>query len=632
MLKFEKFLIPVFLFSLAIVLHAQDIICTSQNVYTELSDAGNPLKTVFEGNVRVTIRDIVIECERAIFDHTKNTLEIDQAARFSQKDFSISSEYLSYDFETETGEFIDGRFFYAPFYGRADLVRKETDVIFLDTCILTTCDREQPHYRLSSKKIELTGEKLVIRDLKLYFGSVPVFYFPRYSYNLKTKKPFFVMSVGYKTELGNGISLIFNNTMKGKKIDFQERLDIGLQGLGFGFNAQDSTVSETGYSANKFQSYAFRRYGNYETSYGFNYEFQKEFVNHQNVIVDWRWIKDNKFFRRLLYDLYLEKSANPNYFSYSKPFGEGFFAVRLADSAGEDLLSPSRIPEIEFSFPYVNIGRFPGSFDIVPTRFVDNKGNEYTRIVADARLDMPLSAGYAKIVPFMKLKNVLYLRENDDLNNFVFSPGINIQFLTRKNTGNRVIYFSPSISVFSDFPSKKFSDFSVDSHDSNPDGIFSSLNLVWDFWHDETRTGNITFLNFYDASRTRFSDSILMWNYNLGKRWTFYGQERFNFSKGGMKEMNNTVLFRGKDIEVGLGNSFLTGQFDGISATLNKRQGDWEYGFYLNYDIKKDKFTHQRFYIQKKIHCLIARIMYSKTSTTSIGILIIPSAFASKNL
>ena len=629
MLKFKSLFLFLFFISLSHGLYCQVIECTADNVYSEFSDTGDILKTTFEGNVTITYRDIVITCEKAVIDHTKNLITIESQLKFSQKGFSLSANQLLYDIDKETGKFIDSRFSYKPFFGSSKVVEKDKDKIFADTCILTTCDRENPHYHLLCGRIQLTEEKISIKNLKLYFGNIPVFYIPAFSYNLITKKPIFMVSAGYKTEIGNGISLIFNNTSKSKKIDMEERIDIGTEGLGAGLVLQDSTLPDTTSAIKKFQAYGFKKYGNYKAAYGFTGEFQQEFDYGQNVILDWRWMKNEEFFRKHLYDQYLEKSKNPNYFSYSKILGQGLVNVRVDEWAQENFLSPSRIPEIEFSMPYINIGNLFGSFNIVPTRFVDNKGDEYSRIVADIGIEKPFSKFSTKITPFIRIRNVFYTGQIEEINNFIFTPGINFQWLAMsdKKDGN-VIYFSPSFAIFTNFPTKKVVPFSQDYYDSNPDSTFASLNLSWDFWHRQTKTGNITMMNLYDTGKNLFSDSVILWNFSSGKKWFFQGQERFNFSKGGIREQLNTITFKRNTLQVGFGNRYLSGYFDGVTAFFNKRKGDWEFGGAIDYDMQSDKFTSQRYYIQKNFHCLTIGIVYSKTSTTSIGLFIVPSAFA----
>ncbi len=338
-------------------------------------------------------------------------------------------------------------------------------------------------------------------------------------------------------------------------------------------------------------------------------------------------MKSNDFFRKHLYDRYLEKNKNPNYLSYSKILEHGFLNLKVVERANEDFLSPSRIPELEFSIPYWKSEKFFLSFDFLSTRFDDSKGNQYDIISTTLQIDRPLSLGYAKITPFLRLRDVFYLQKEDEINNTIVTPGLNLGFLAEKTIGSNSVYFSPSITFFSNFPSKEKANFSEDFYDHNPEGNFCSLNLAWDFRKNGVNTGNITITSLYNINNSEFDDSILLLNLNPAKNWSFQGQERFNLSKGGIKESNNTVFFKGKNFIAGIGNSYLSGYFNGVRTMLSWKKGDWETGFSINYDLKNEKFTSQRYYIKKRIHCLIAGLIYSKTSTSYIGITISPATF-----
>jgi hypothetical protein len=133
---------------------------------------------------------------------------------------------------------------------------------------------------------------------------------------------------------------------------------------------------------------------------------------------------------------------------------------------------------------------------------------------------------------------------------------------------------------------------------------------------------------FYDIEETEFEDSIFMLDFAQNKQWSFHCQERFNPSNGGIKEMNNTVIFKKGNTQVGVGNKYLSGYFEGITGSFNKIYGNWEFDASLDYDRKKSKFTSQHYTIQKQVHCLIVGIRFSKNSSTSVGFFVMPAFLA----
>ncbi|OQB74682.1 MAG: LPS-assembly protein LptD [candidate division TA06 bacterium ADurb.Bin131] len=630
MLKFFNVCFLLASLLLTYILYAAEFECTADNVSTLFTESGEPYITTLEGNIKIVSADAIIECNKAVINHISGDIEIETGLTLSQGNLKITSTHSTYNMQTDFGTFTNNKFSYIPFYGRSELVKKEKDGINAKGCILTTCDRENPHYHLFCDSVQISPDKISIKGLKIYFGNKPIFYFPGYSYNLRTKKPPFQISSGHKTEIGNGLSLIFNNTSKDSKFDISEKITIGTDGLGAGIKIADGTASETQPSKGSFSSYAFKKYSgsNDDLYYGFLGEFHNEFSNKQNIIVDWRWMKSEWFFRKHLYDSFIEKSRNPNYLSYTKIIGEGAFSVNIIDDAQEDFLSAKKIPEIEFSLPYINMGKWLGSFQFIPTRFVDDKGNEYSRVMSDIEFDRPISAGFSKITPFVRFRNAYYVQDQDEMNNFISSAGFNLKLLALSQEKNNSVYFSPTFSIFSNFVSEKNIPFSSDLYDFNPDGTFTSINLSWDFWKNNIHKGNITSMIFYDIEETEFEDSIFMLDFAQNKQWSFHCQERFNPSNGGIKEMNNTVIFKKGNTQVGVGNKYLSGYFEGITGSFNKIYGNWEFDASLDYDRKKSKFTSQHYTIQKQVHCLIVGIRFSKNSSTSVGFFVMPAFLA----
>jgi len=619
----------LFLFFPLLCVYAENFECIADRVLTSFSENGQPLITTLEGNIKiVSDNNITIKCNKAIINHISGEIQVETDLIFSRDNLNITSGNLTYNMQKHSGVFVKNRFFYAPFYGSSETIKTEENKMIARNSMITTCDKENPHYRFFCDDIQISSDNVAMKGLKIYLGNTPIFYLPGYSYNIKTKKSPFQLSSGYKTELGNGITFSFNNSSKDSKLNISKKLEIGTKGLGAGIKIEDNTTYDTHAFKNNLSSYGFKKYEDSGMDYGFLGEFQHEFHNRQNIIIDWRWMKNEEFFKDHLYDDFLKKSKNPNYFSYTKILGQGSFGINIVDNAEEDFLSPEQIPEIEFSIPYVPMGDWFGSFQISPTKFIDASGNEYSRITSDMEFDRPFIAGYSKITPFIHFRNNYYIQQRDELNNFVSSAGVNVNFLTKKQNKDTTTFFSPTFSIFSNFPSEKRVLFSSDLYDFNPDGTFASMNLSWDFWKDNIHKGSLTSLIFYDIEESAFQDNIVMFDFALDKTWSFRCQERFNPSDGGMRQMSNTVLFKKNDVSIELGNRYLSGYFDGITAGFNRKFGDWEFGMSVDYDTKEEKFTYQRYLIQKQIHCFTIGIRYSKDSTTSIGFFVMPSVFA----
>ncbi len=67
----------------------------------------------------------------------------------------------------------------SPWHLSGDLPSVTPDIVHGAHVGFTTCDLEHPHYRFDTSEIKIVaGNMLVARSVKLYFGDVPVFWFP----------------------------------------------------------------------------------------------------------------------------------------------------------------------------------------------------------------------------------------------------------------------------------------------------------------------------------------------------------------------------------------------------------------------------------------------------------------------
>jgi len=73
----------------------------------------------------------------------------------------------------------------------------------LSKATLTTCDYDQPHYRLEATRAEVfPGERVMLYNVTLRFGNVPVFWFPMIAWSLKDRDTPVGISIGHDSRDG----------------------------------------------------------------------------------------------------------------------------------------------------------------------------------------------------------------------------------------------------------------------------------------------------------------------------------------------------------------------------------------------------------------------------------------------
>ncbi|MCM8765518.1 MAG: LPS assembly protein LptD [Candidatus Omnitrophica bacterium] len=162
-------------------------------------------KIVGEGNVEINYQEMRLTCERIeFFTETKEAIAQGNV-RLYQKETVFKGEKLYYNFETQKGEVINLEMEkMGPWYGRGEKGEKvEEKKYIVKEGYITTCDREKPHYRIKSKKIEVfLDEKVVAYDVVFMVGNVPLIYLPYLKYSLKEKYPHFIFIPGRNKKWG----------------------------------------------------------------------------------------------------------------------------------------------------------------------------------------------------------------------------------------------------------------------------------------------------------------------------------------------------------------------------------------------------------------------------------------------
>ena len=154
--------------------------------------------------VKVLYKDKVLET-----DHIDFNLESKEAVApahivVREKGMEITGQDLIYHFDEESGTIRNIRFKALPWYGRArDVSRLTAGKITAKQAYVTTCDKENPHYRIQAKRFYIyPQDRIVAKNAVMLVGKVPVLYMPYWKHSLKDNHSNVTVSVGNKKEWG----------------------------------------------------------------------------------------------------------------------------------------------------------------------------------------------------------------------------------------------------------------------------------------------------------------------------------------------------------------------------------------------------------------------------------------------
>jgi hypothetical protein len=201
------------------------------------------------GNVHIAYGGTTIFCENAEYNTSTRDIIVTGNVRIYREGKLVTSERAVYNLESKNITAADIRGEAQPFMflgssfanipgGPGYLVR---DALF------TTSDSGKPDWSLRSRKVRVyPNDRVIMRDVKLYIGETPIFWFP-YVYQSLNKQNGFTITPGYSSVWGAYVSSKYTFPMS-ETMSGELRLDLRSErgpGLGFESEWEDGEKKES---------------------------------------------------------------------------------------------------------------------------------------------------------------------------------------------------------------------------------------------------------------------------------------------------------------------------------------------------------------------------------------------------
>lgn len=157
-----------------------------------------------EGDVVVRYKDAVLRADKVRLNTETKDVWAEGNVRLNRQGQEWVSPAVQYNFESRalSTEKAGGSFPPLLFTGE-HLQTSGTNHYSVGSASVTTCDYEQPHYRLEATHAEIwPGERMVLKNVVLKFGDVPVFWFPVVAWSLKDDAPPVGVAFGNDSRMG----------------------------------------------------------------------------------------------------------------------------------------------------------------------------------------------------------------------------------------------------------------------------------------------------------------------------------------------------------------------------------------------------------------------------------------------
>jgi len=200
-------------------------------------------KLIFSQGVEASYEDVFIRCSTlTAFLNESNQVEkilAEGNVSYNKKDTQIRAQQLYYVFSEKLALIVEARgktifsdeekVKHTVYFSAKSLQMKE-GVGELQRSYLTTCDLEQPHYRLQATNVAIKeNDYLAAYNVVLFIFDVPTVYFPVYFVSLREGPQPFSVKVGYSKSEGFSIESVYNltypNGYVSARVGFREKGD-----------------------------------------------------------------------------------------------------------------------------------------------------------------------------------------------------------------------------------------------------------------------------------------------------------------------------------------------------------------------------------------------------------------------
>jgi LPS-assembly protein len=390
-------------------------------------------KVIAIGNVSIIKGDARLTCDRAEFSRDTEVAIASGRVVLRRPGETVEGDSLVFNFKTMTGDFNKPIFTAPPFYGAGKSVEKIGENHFqIRDGYLSTCDFDDPQSRISASVIDVyPGDRAVARDMIFKVGKVPVFFWPKYTQDLKDRSSIVRLMPGYSSEWGGFLLSRWRfdkneNFKTFVHVDYRERKD-----LAWGIDNQ--------YDSQSFGKGLIRTYYMNERKISSERIWDDRLtptVEQERYKVEWRhrWQIDEttsmisqyyKMSDALILKDYFEYESErdktpPSYMIATKALPYGMVTARTDYRVNRFTSTVDRLPEVGYTLPNLEI--FDSGFyfknsttasnlvkkDASPAEYVHTN-----RLHMDNEVSYPAKVSFIELRPFVGTRQTYYRHTKD---------------------------------------------------------------------------------------------------------------------------------------------------------------------------------------------------------------------------
>jgi len=303
----------------------------------------------------------------------------------------------------------------------------------MENSYITTCDLDKPHFRLASRKMDIyPGDKLVARSVRMIIGRIPMLFIPRFTQDLRDKKPVVTLTPGYDKEWGAFLlsrwHYYLNESFKGDfRLDAREKKDIAW-GIDLDYKTPNTGsgkirtyyMNERSITSDRF--YQKRPSPTIEKErFKVEWRHKWDIDDNTNAIAQYYKLSDSTIAKDYFENEYEEDYSPDTFFLLTRILPSGVLSFNVDARVNRFESAVERLPELRYDLTNKQLGN-TGLYLRNQTSYANltNKAaspsevrQNTMRVDTDNALSYPMKIGFIEMTPFVGGRNTYYSKTND---------------------------------------------------------------------------------------------------------------------------------------------------------------------------------------------------------------------------
>jgi lipopolysaccharide assembly outer membrane protein LptD (OstA) len=388
-----------------------------------------------QGNVEIYYGDTILYCDEVDLFRETNIAHARGNVRLVSPKSEVAGDKITFNYNTMRGDLNNATFIMHPYYGGGRHVSKVGDNKYVvQDGYITTSDFDKPEYRVASKKIEIyPGDKAMSRHVRVMLGNVPLFYLPRYTQDLRDRRPRFVIIPGSSKDWGDFLLTRYNhyfNEDVTATVNLDYRIKLGLGG------GVDVSYNTAGFGQGIVKTYYTQeRWVEADHVWDAFDEREVPTIERERYKIEWRhrWridpattaiaqyflLSDSDFIKDFYEQESRRDSGGPDtFFLLTRVLPKGMMTLRSDIRVNRFEERINRLPEVQYTLPGTEImdsGFYLSSESKLANLFLKKAspvdfGQKTVRFNTDNEIAYPAKIAFLEFRPFIGMENTYYDR------------------------------------------------------------------------------------------------------------------------------------------------------------------------------------------------------------------------------